>query len=65
MNLEAAKFYRAMLFDETIGAPGRQYLAERQLSVATIKRFGLGYYSPKKGTTLCAIFSPSDSAKMR
>ena len=51
MNLEAAKFYRAMLFDETIGAPGRQYLAERQLSVATIKRFGLGY-SPDKGNNL-------------
>ena len=51
MNLEAAKFYRAMLFDETIGAPGRQYLAERQLSVATIKRFGLGY-SPEKGNNL-------------
>lgn len=51
MNLEAAKFYRSMLFDEKIGAAGRQYLAERQLSLATIKRFGLGY-SPEKGNNL-------------
>lgn len=51
MNLEAAKFYRSMLFDDTIGAPGRQYLIERKLSAATIKRFGLGY-SPERGNTL-------------
>ncbi len=51
MNLEAAKFYRAVLFDEKQGAPGRQYLAERQLSQATIKRFGLGY-SPERGNNL-------------
>lgn len=51
MNLEAAKFYRSMLFDDTIGAPGRQYLIDRKLSTATIKRFGLGY-SPERGNTL-------------
>ncbi|MGN1410148.1 MAG: DNA primase [Eubacteriales bacterium] len=51
MNLEAAKFYRSMLFDDTIGAPGRQYLIDRKLSAATIKRFGLGY-SPERGNTL-------------
>jgi DNA primase len=51
MNLEAAKFYRSMLFDEKQGAPGRIYLSERQLSEATIKRFGLGY-SPERGNNL-------------
>lgn len=51
MNLEAAKFYRSMLFDDVMGAAGRQYLADRQLSVATIKRFGLGY-SPERGNLL-------------
>ncbi len=51
MNLEAAKFYRNMLFDEKIGAPARQYLADRQLSSATVKRFGIGY-SPERGNTL-------------
>ncbi len=43
MNLEAAKFFRQCLFDEKIGAPGREYFAKRQLSGATIKHFGLGY----------------------
>lgn len=44
MNLEAAKFFRACLFDERLGAAGMQYLhGERGLSVATIKHFGLGF----------------------
>ena len=43
MNLEAAKFFRQCLFDEKIGAPGREYLAKRKLSGATIKHFGLGF----------------------
>ncbi len=43
MNLEAAKFFRQCLFDERIGAPGREYFAKRQLSGATVKHFGLGY----------------------
>lgn len=51
MNLEAAKFYRTMLFDENIGIPGRQYLTERGLTLPVIKRFGLGY-SPERGNTL-------------
>lgn len=51
MNLEAAKFYRQMLFDEQTGGPGRQYLAERKLSMAAIKRFGLGY-SPPSGSRM-------------
>ncbi len=44
MNLEAAKFFRACLFDPTIGGEGMHYLhEERKLSVATIKHFGLGF----------------------
>ncbi len=48
MNLEAAKYYRTMLYDERIGAPGRNYLLERGISMAAVKRFGLGY-SPQNG----------------
>lgn len=51
MNLEAAKYYRQMLFDEQAGSAGRQYLLDRGISSAAIKRFGLGY-SPKTGGTL-------------
>ncbi len=44
MNLEAAKFYRDMLFDEKIGAPARSYLIiKRKLSSSVVKSFGLGY----------------------
>lgn len=43
MNLEAAKFFRSMLFDERIGAPAREYVQKRELSSAVIKHFGLGY----------------------
>ncbi len=44
MNTDAAKFFRDMLFDDTVGAPGRAYLAgERGLSSAVVKHFGLGY----------------------
>ncbi len=44
MNLEAAKFFRNCLFDEKYGKEGLSYLAEnRRLSMATIKRFGLGF----------------------
>ena len=51
MNLEAAKFYRQMLFDDNTGGPGRKYFTDRGLSPATIKRFGLGY-SPQSGNML-------------
>jgi len=51
MNLEAAKFYRKMLFDDNIGVPGRQYLIDRGLSMSAIKRFGLGY-SPPSGSQM-------------
>lgn len=44
MNLEAAKFFRACLFDPVLGVPGMEYLrGRRRLSDATIKHFGLGY----------------------
>ncbi|MBE6630601.1 MAG: DNA primase [Ruminococcaceae bacterium] len=44
MNLEAAKFFRACLFDPNIGADGMRYLTEdRKFSSITIKRFGFGY----------------------
>ena len=44
MNLEAAKFFRACLFDERLGGAGMRYLhGERGLSIATIKHFGLGF----------------------
>ena len=52
MNLEAAKYYRKMLFDENIGAPGRKYFTDRGLSIASIKRFGLGYSPPSGGSML-------------
>lgn len=51
INLEAAKFFRQMLFDEKIGEPGRRYLAERKLSMAAIKRFGIGY-APEYGSMM-------------
>ncbi len=44
MNLEAAKFFRACLFDPAIGGEGMRYFREsRHLSPATIKHFGLGF----------------------
>lgn len=44
MNLEAAKFFRACLFDPSLGAEGLRYFRDnRKMSEATIKHFGLGY----------------------
>ncbi len=44
MNLEAAKYFRACLFDGNIGKKGMEYFAgARQLSPSVIKHFGLGY----------------------
>ena len=44
MNLEAAKFFRACLFDPKYGSAGMDYLkGKRGLSEATIKHFGLGF----------------------
>ena len=44
MNLEAAKYFRACLFDENLGGIGMKYFADaRKLSPVIIKRFGLGF----------------------
>ena len=44
MNLEAAKFFRACLFDPRYGSEGLRYLKEnRGLSDATLRHFGLGF----------------------
>ena len=44
MNIEAAKYFRKMLFDENIGAPARGYLiGGRALESSVVKHFGLGY----------------------
>jgi len=51
MNLEAAKQFRKFLFDDQIGAPGRKYLLDRGMSMAAIKRFGLGY-APENGSLM-------------
>ncbi len=51
MNLEAAKFYRKMLFDDNMGEAGRRYFVDRGLSMMAIKRFGLGY-SPPSGNQM-------------
>lgn len=44
MNLAAAKYFRACLFDRELGKAGMDYLAgKRGLSPAVIKHFGLGF----------------------
>ncbi len=44
MNLAAARFFRECLMDERYGKEGLRYLTEdRGLSMATIRRFGLGF----------------------
>ncbi|MBQ9113234.1 MAG: DNA primase [Clostridia bacterium] len=44
LNLAAAKFFRECLFDPKQGAEAMEYLhGQRQLDMATIKHFGLGY----------------------
>ena len=44
MNLAAAKYFRACLFDKELGRDGMEYLAvKRGLSPLIIKRFGLGF----------------------
>ena len=57
MNLEAARFYRAMLFDEQIGSAGRAYFIERGLSGSTVKHFGLGYAPPYGNRTMAHLKS--------
>ncbi len=44
MNLAAAKFFRDNLFDKNVGMDALNYfVGQRKLSMATVKRFGLGY----------------------
>ena len=44
MNLAAAKYFRACLFDPNIGGKGMDYLSkQRKLPPIIIKRFGLGF----------------------
>ena len=44
MNLAAAKYFRACLFDEKLGREGMEYLLnKRKLPPIIIKRFGLGF----------------------
>lgn len=43
MNRDAARFFRECLFDDSIGKDAKNYLLGRGLSVATIKRFGIGF----------------------
>ena len=45
MNREAARYFRDVLLSPE-GKPGLDYLSERQLTPATIKKYGLGY-APK------------------
>lgn len=51
MNVCAARFFRDCLYDEALGAPGREYLAKRQLSPSIVRHFGLGY-APDSFTAL-------------
>ena len=51
MNLAAAKYFRACLFDPKLGKTGMEYLSEkRKLSPSVIKHFGLGYAPDGFGT---------------
>ena len=44
MNVEAAKFFRNMLFDDKAGAAARSYLInKRGLTSSVVKSFGIGY----------------------
>ncbi len=43
MNVCAARFFRDVLFDPTLGRPGRDYIEQRRLPSAIVRRFGLGY----------------------
>ncbi|MCM1487261.1 MAG: DNA primase [Firmicutes bacterium] len=50
INREAARFYRDILVSD-LGEEGRQYLAQRQLSENTVRKYGLGY-APDSWDTL-------------
>ncbi|MEX2177935.1 MAG: DNA primase [Gemmatimonadaceae bacterium] len=43
INAAAAEFFRAVLWDDSVGAPAREYLAGRRLARDVADRFGLGF----------------------
>jgi DNA primase len=43
LNATAADYFRQLLWDETIGAPAREYLAEREISRAVAEEYSLGF----------------------
>jgi len=43
LNATAAAYFRQLLWDEAVGAPARDYLAERDLSRDVAEEFGLGF----------------------
>jgi DNA primase len=43
LNATAAAYFRQLLWDESVGAPAREYLADRELSRDVAEEFGLGF----------------------
>jgi DNA primase len=43
LNASAAEYFRKLLWDETVGAPAREYLEEREFSREVAEEFGLGF----------------------
>jgi len=43
LNATAAAYFRQLLWDESVGAPARDYLAERDLSRDVAEEFGIGF----------------------
>jgi DNA primase len=43
LNATAAAYFRQLLWDESVGAPAREYLGERDLSRDVAEEFGLGF----------------------
>ncbi len=43
LNAAAAGYFRQLLWDEVIGMPARDYLAEREISKDVAEEFGLGF----------------------
>ncbi|MBQ4487534.1 MAG: DNA primase [Oscillospiraceae bacterium] len=51
MNRAAARFYNNILANDKMGERGRLYLAQRELSPATVTKYGLGF-APGEGSVL-------------
>jgi DNA primase len=43
LNATAAGYFRQLLWDETVGAPAREYLERREISRAVAEEFALGF----------------------